>query len=170
MPETLAVSVSVHAGGAKARTAARGLDRWLSQVAPAKTRGHVGIAILSDRRIQSLNRQYRRKNTATDVLSFPVEERARPAASMPEDGYWGDIAIAAGVAARQARAEGHSLAVELRVLALHGLLHLLGYDHEVDKGRMARVEDRLRKRGGLPAAGLVARADRLAKAASKTRR
>ena len=170
MPGSLVVSVSVQAGGAKARAAAGGLDRWLSRVAPAKTRGHVGIAIVSDRRMQTLNRQYRRKNTATDVLSFPIEERARPASRMPGDGYWGDIAIAAGVAARQARAERHPLAVELRVLALHGLLHLLGYDHEVDKGRMARVEDRLRKRGGLTSAGLVARADRPAKAASKTRR
>jgi probable rRNA maturation factor len=97
------------------------------------------VAIVSDARIRALNRQYRRKDTATDVLSFPSEER----------GFLGDVVIASGVAARQARAAGHSLRTELRVLALHGLLHLLGYDHERDDGRMARLERRLRKRGGL---------------------
>ena len=64
-------------------------------------------------------------------------------------GYLGDVVIAAGVARRQAREAGHSLQTELRVLALHGLLHLLGYDHERDDGRMARLERRLRRQGGL---------------------
>jgi probable rRNA maturation factor len=80
------------------------------------------------------------------VLSFPSDER----------GYLGDVVIASGVAARQAREAGHPLATELRVLALHGLLHLLGYDHEHDDGRMARLERRLRKRGGL-GEGLIER-------------
>jgi len=97
------------------------------------------VAIVSDARVRALNRQYRRKDTATDVLSFPSDER----------GYLGDVVIAAGVAKRQAREAGHPLTTELRVLALHGLLHLLGYDHERDDGRMARLEQRLRKRGGL---------------------
>jgi probable rRNA maturation factor len=69
----------------------------------------------------------------------------------------GSIAIARGIARRQARAEGHSEAVELRVLALHGLLHLLGYDHEDDDGRMQRVERKLRRKGGLRE-GLIDRA------------
>jgi probable rRNA maturation factor len=71
----------------------------------------------------------------------------------------GDIVIASGVARRQAREAGHSYATELKVLALHGLLHLLGYDHHDpdDRGRMARLERRLRVRGGLPA-GLIERA------------
>jgi probable rRNA maturation factor len=99
----------------------------------------VTVAIVSDARVRALNRQYRKKDRATDVLSFPSEER----------GYLGDVVIAAGVAARQAREAGHSRATELRVLALHGLLHLLGYDHERDDGRMARLERRLRTRGGL---------------------
>jgi probable rRNA maturation factor len=99
----------------------------------------VTIAVVSDGRIRALNRRYRRKFRVTDVLSFPSEA----------PGYLGDIVIAAGVARRQARQAGHSLQTELRVLALHGLLHLLGYDHERDDGRMARIEARLRVRGGL---------------------
>jgi probable rRNA maturation factor len=93
-----------------------------------------------------LNRQFRGKDYATDVLSFPSEER----------GFLGDIVIAAGVAARQAREAGHPLPTELKVLSLHGLLHLLGYDHETDDGRMARAEARLRKKGRLPL-GLIER-------------
>jgi probable rRNA maturation factor len=165
MPGALAVSVIVEGGGSKARAAAAGLGRWLSRVAPARARGSVGIAIVTDRRMQRLNFQYRQTDRATDVLSFPSSEKE----GRPVDGFWGDLAIAAGVAARQARAEGHSLGVELRVLALHGLLHLLGYDHEVDKGLMGRVEERLRRRGGLPS-GLVARADEQPRATTRTRR
>jgi probable rRNA maturation factor len=100
----------------------------------------VTIALVPDARVRALNRRFRRKDRPTDVLSFPAEE--------PD--HLGDIVIAAGVARRQARHEGHSLRVEVRVLALHGLLHLLGYDHERDAGRMARVERRLRREGGLP--------------------
>ena len=118
---------------------APGLAAWLASVAPARARGTVTVAIVSDARVRALNRQYRKKDTPTDVLSFPARER----------GFLGDVVIASGVAARQAREAGHSLAIEVRVLALHGLLHLLGYDHERDDGRMARLERRLRKRGGL---------------------
>ena len=126
-----------------------GLARWLRRIAPRAARGEVGIAIVSDARMQTLNRAYRRKDKPTDVLSFPAEER----------GYLGDVVIAAGVATRQARDAGHSLQTELRVLALHGLLHLLGYDHETDEGRMARLERRLRSKGGLRE-GLIERAPR----------
>ena len=124
-----------------------GLANWLASVAPPRARGAITVAIVSDARVRSLNRQYRRKDTATDVLSFPSDER----------GQLGDVVIAAGVAKRQAREAGHPLTTELRVLALHGLLHLLGYDHERDDGRMARLEQRLRKRGGLRE-GLIERA------------
>ena len=118
---------------------APGLGGWLSSVAPARARGAVTVAVVSDARVRALNQRYRRKLRATDVLSFPSED----------PGYLGDIVIAAGVARRQARQAGHSIQTELRVLALHGLLHLLGYDHERDNGRMARIEARLRSRGGL---------------------
>ena len=89
--------------------------------------------------MRALNKRFRRTDKATDVLSFPAGER----------GELGDVIIAAGVARRQALAAGHSLQTELRVLALHGLLHLLGYDHETDDGRMLKVERRLRLKGGL---------------------
>jgi probable rRNA maturation factor len=119
---------------------------WLQAVAPAHARGHVTVALVADARVRALNRRFRATNAATDVLSFPAGE--------PDE--LGDVIIAAGVARRQARDAGHSLGTEVRVLALHGLLHLLGYDHETDAGRMARVEQRLRRRGGLPA-GLIER-------------
>ena len=126
-------------------TRAPGLGRWLASIAPARARGTMTIAIVPDGRVQQLNRRYRRKDAPTDVLSFPAS------ADSPSDEreYLGDVVIAAGVARRQAKQAGHSLQHELRVLALHGLLHLLGYDHERDAGRMARVEARLRRRGGL---------------------
>jgi len=167
-----------------------GLAAWLATVAPARARGTMTIAIVSDARVRALNRQYRRKDKATDVLSFPAFasglrrgrpasgsqlRRGRPASGSQlrrgrpafasglrrggpdERGHLGEVVIASGVAARQARAAGHSLGTELRVLALHGLLHLLGYDHERDDGRMARLERRLRSRGGLRE-GLIERA------------
>ena len=122
------------------------LARWLSTAAPVRTPSAVAVALVSDRRVRALNKQYRGKDYATDVLSFPAQESA----------FLGDIVIARGIARRQARAAGHSESTELRILALHGLLHLLGYDHEHDDGRMRRMESRLRRRSGLPA-GLIER-------------
>jgi probable rRNA maturation factor len=88
------------------------------------------------------------------VLSFPADADVRAT-----HGTLGDLVIARGVAARQAREAGHALSTELRVLALHGLLHLLGYDHETDDGTMRRVEARLRRKGGL-VSGLIERTGR----------
>jgi probable rRNA maturation factor len=132
-----------------------GLGRWLQATAPGRVRGEIAIALVSDGHIRTLNRRYRRKDAPTDVLSFPADPDV--AARAPR--LLGDIVIATGVARRQARALGHAYSVELRVLALHGLLHLLGYDHERpdDRGRMQRAEARLRRRGGLEQ-GLIARA------------
>jgi probable rRNA maturation factor len=118
---------------------ATGLAAWLRRVAPRRARGVVSIALVSDHRIRALNRTYRRKDDATDVLSFPSNEK----------GFLGDIAIAKGVAARQARDAQHSFLTELKVLALHGLLHLIGYDHERDRGEMSRVEQRLLAHAGI---------------------
>jgi probable rRNA maturation factor len=129
----------------------RGLGAWLQKAAPAAARGDVSIAVVSDRRMRALNRQFRGKDTATDVLSFPATHV--PGVSS----FLGDIVIASGVATRQAREAGHSVGTELKVLALHGLLHLMGYDHDTDDGTMARAEARLRKKAGLRE-GLIERA------------
>lgn len=120
-----------------------GLARWLRSIAPPRARGEVAVALVTDAHMRGLNRTYRRKDRPTDVLSFPSDA----------PGMLGDIVIARGVAERQAAEQGHRLQTELRILALHGLLHLIGYDHDhkEDGGRMGRAEERLRRKGGLPA-------------------
>lgn len=154
----LVVTVS----GRAVPAAARGLGAWLAGAAPRGARGTVDIALVSDPHMRRLNRTYRHIDKATDVLSFPADQlttgpSTRQAGTAgPGPGPLGDIAIALGVAARQAADQGHGLRTELRVLALHGLLHLLGYDHERDQGQMRRAENRLRRRAGLPS-GLIAR-------------
>jgi probable rRNA maturation factor len=151
----------------------RGLATWLRRVAPPSARGAVTIVLVSDPRMRALNRTYRGKDYATDVLSFGGDKsvgrkgriggkgrNARKRACLPIQPIppnLGDIVIARGAAKRQARAAGHAELDELRILALHGLLHLLGYDHERDNGRMRRVERRLRRMGGLRE-GLIERA------------
>jgi len=104
----------------------------------ARVKGEVDILISGNTRLRDLNRRFRHKNKSTDVLSFP-----RPSG--------GDIAISAQIALDNAHHYGHSLAVELKILVLHGMLHLAGYDHESDNGRMARAEARLRSQLKLPA-------------------
>jgi probable rRNA maturation factor len=132
-----------------------GLAAWLRRVAPRSARGELAVALVGDATVRALNRKYRGVDRATDVLSFPCDDG-------PDGGggrHLGDVVVARGVAARQARRAGHSLTTELKVLVLHGLLHLLGFDHESDTGDMARLEARLRRRGGLPA-GLLERGAR----------
>lgn len=154
--------IQVAVSDERGRRLSPGLSRWLAEVAPARARGTVSVAVVSDHRVRALNRRYRGVDRATDVLSFPAEDTLqgtrrtqRPAktknaiVSSVVNDFLGDIVIARGVARRQARAAGHDEATEIRVLALHGLLHLLGYDHERDAGAMARLERTLRKRGGL---------------------
>ena len=156
-PDSKRLSVSVTDGSGR-RVRDGGLGRWLESIAPVRARGEVAVALATDGRVRALNRQYRRRDQSTDVLAFPSDE---PRAPSTESRVLGDIIIATGVARRQAREAGHSEQTELRVLALHGLLHLLGYDHHdrADRGRMSRVEARLRSRGGLPA-GLIERTGR----------
>ena len=140
-------AVVVHGGGAPPlppRTAAafvRALARRLHVPHEGAT-----VAFVDDMMMRDLNARFRGKDRPTDVLSFPSGERD----------HLGDIAIATPTARRQARRSGHSAAREARRLLLHGFLHLLGYDHDADDGKMAKVEARLRKKAGLPK-GLIER-------------
>lgn len=117
-----------------------------------RLKGDVSLLLTTDRGIRNLNRRYRNQDKATDVLSFPAASDGFLGAA----GHAGDLAISMETAAKQAKDQGHSLSTELRVLMLHGLLHLAGYDHETDSGEMARKESRLRARLGLPL-GLIER-------------
>jgi probable rRNA maturation factor len=112
-------------------------------------RGKVNLLVTSSRELRSLNSRFRGKDMPTDVLSFP------PITNLPED-FSGDIAISADIAAANAKLLGHSAEEELKILVLHGMLHLAGYDHERDHGTMARKEQRLRRSLGLPV-GLIER-------------
>jgi len=103
--------------------------------------------ITGDTELRRLNRDFRGKDYATDVLSFPAAET----------GFLGDIAISLGRARAQAREFGHPVEQEVQILMLHGVLHLLGHDHETDSGAMARAEKRWRSKLGLPN-GLIERA------------
>ncbi len=140
----LRVSVSDGRGRPLRRPA---LTRWLVAVAPASTNGQLAIALVSDAKMRNLNRDFRGVDRPTDVLSFPADPPLHPVARANR--FLGDVVIASGVAQRQARTMGHGLQHELRRLALHGLLHVLGYDHEIDDGRMERFERRLLRKGGV---------------------
>lgn len=107
------------------------------------------VCFVSGREIRRLNAGYRRKPSATDVLSFPWKDGSLQGGAAKERefaAFLGDIVISPAVARRNARAEGHALAAEIRWLILHGVLHLLGYDHETDSGEMTELELSLRKR------------------------
>ena len=108
--------------------------------------GDVCVLITSDQEIRGLNRRHLRKDKPTDVLSFPSSLAS----------HAGDIAISADIAAANAAALGHSVEAELKILVLHGMLHLAGYDHENDRGEMEARELRLRRRFKLPL-GLIER-------------
>ncbi len=112
--------------------------------------GEVSVLLTTDRAIRRLNRIFRHKDKTTDVLSFP-------APAMPKN-IAGDLAISLDTAARQAAQFGHALEIEVKILLLHGLLHLAGFDHEVDSGDMAAREEVLRRRFRLPTA-LIARSE-----------
>ena len=143
-----------------------GLQRFLrSARGLVGLRGEVDVLLADDATLRRLNRQFRGKNKPTDVLSFPAAEDL--AAS-----HAGDLAVSLDTAARQAAEHGHALAAEVRVLLLHGLLHLAGMDHEQDAGEMRAREAELRRRLRLPA-GLIDRvqgAARVEEATAKARR
>jgi probable rRNA maturation factor len=114
--------------------------------------------ITGDAELRRLNREFRGKDYATDVLSFPNGSDGRTAGP-PQEAilpHIGDLAISVGRARAQAKEYGHSTEQEIRILMLHGLLHLIGMDHETDRGRMARAENRWRRELGLPN-GLIER-------------
>lgn len=126
--------------------------RFLARARKAvKLRGQVSVLLTTDEAQRSLNRRFRGKNKPTDVLSFPADPTAPGAEKIA-----GDLSISVPTARRQALQQGHSLSTEIKVLILHGVLHLAGYDHETDTGQMARHERRLRARLGLPG-GLIER-------------
>ena len=111
--------------------------------------GEVNVRIASDNEMRRLNRDFRGKDKPTDVLSFPASQNGK---RMPA----GDIAISADIARANAKALGHSFDEELKILLLHGLLHLAGHDHESDNGEMSRLEQSLRAKLKLPT-GLIER-------------
>lgn len=155
------------------RVALRPLQAFLSRVQGALGLHHkdVTICLVSDAEIARMNQVFRKKRGPTDVLSFPAEEWRRPVrvggaravkrgkvtrelkhneagqnGGSERNNYLGDIAISPATARRNAKREGRPLPAELEILILHGVLHLLGYDHETDQGQMERLEQRLRRR------------------------
>jgi probable rRNA maturation factor len=131
------------------------LRRFLDEVIRRVARGRsIACLITGDAEVRRLNRRFRGRNSTTDVLSFPSPGKNGPAGA--KNGVAGDLAISVDRARRQAAVRGHSLEDEVRILILHGALHLTGLDHENDAGRMARSEARWRRRLGLPT-GLIER-------------
>ena len=117
------------------------LERLIS-VQPPRQAHSVTVCLVSDRRMGELNRRYRQRVGATDVLSFLGDDEPDPEGRV----HLGDIVISVPTAARQARRRKHSLVRELKILLLHGYLHLLGHDHATDNGGMLRLEARLKRR------------------------
>ena len=131
---------------------ARTLARFLAEAqSVVRLKGEVTVLLTSDVAIRKLNRQFRNKNKTTDVLSFPAD-------GIGAEEIAGDLAISVPTALRQAIEQNHSLSIEIKVLILHGLLHLAGHDHESDTGQMARRERLLRAKLKLPQ-GLIERAN-----------
>jgi len=129
-----------------ARLTAAALERFLTRARRAvKLRGTVNVLVATSCELRMLNRRFRGLDKPTDVLSF---------APLPyhDSKFAGDLAVSADIAARNARLLGHPPDAEIKILVLHGLLHLAGYDHESDCGEMARQEERLRRQLGLPVA------------------
>ena len=126
------------------------LTRFVSRArGAAGLKGTVNVLVTSSAEMKALNRRFREKDKPTDVLSFPAERGVQKE-------FAGEIAISAEIATRNALELGHSPAEEVKILVLHGILHLRGYDHECDNGQMARREKQLRATLHLPL-GLIER-------------
>ena len=144
------------------RLSTRALESFLLRVRRELDlkQAQVTVCLVSDAEIAGMNQSFRKKRGPTDVLSFPAvklrqpsRSKRRPASvafsSAGNDASLGDIAIAPAVAKRNAKNFGRTLPAELKILILHGVLHLLGFDHEADHGEMDRTEKKLRRRLGL---------------------
>lgn len=119
-----------------------GLARFLARACTAaKLQGKVNVLVTSSPELRSLNRRFRGNDEPTDVLSFPP---------MWRNDFAGDIAISADIAVQNAQSLGHPAVQEIKILMVHGVLHLAGYDHDRDNGEMARKEEKLRRTLGLP--------------------
>lgn len=148
----IVIQPSIRERFARSAFTKRGLEKFLADAARSGgLKGAVSVLLADDKEIRRLNKRFRGKDKATDVLSFPAGDGIRGRVH-----FAGDLAISVETAAREADLRGHALDLELRVLLLHGILHLAGYDHEADSGEMARKENLLRKRLGLTQ-GLIAR-------------
>lgn len=149
------------------------LDRFVLRARRAVgLQGRANVLVTGSAAVRSLNRQFRSQNKATDVLSFPFAAtslRRRKEASVAAETMAGEIAISADIALQNAARLGHSPAQEVKILTLHGILHLAGFDHERDNGQMARKEAKLRRALRLPVA-LIERAQPEKKESSKHRR
>jgi probable rRNA maturation factor len=140
-----------------ARVARRPLELFLRRVWDelGLEGAEVTICLVSDAEIARMNAAFRGKKGPTDVLSFPAAEERRPLGikrgqrGAIKNRYLGDIAISPATARRNAKTYERTLGNEIRILMLHGVLHLLGYDHETDRGAMDRLERKLRLRLGL---------------------
>ena len=144
------------------RLSTRALESFLLRVRRELDlkQGQVTVCLVSDAEIAGMNQSFRKKHGPTDVLSFPAVKLRQPSrskrsplslasGSADSDASLGDIAIAPAVAKRNAKNFGRTLPAELKILILHGVLHLLGFDHEADRGEMDRTEKKLRRRLGL---------------------
>jgi probable rRNA maturation factor len=144
------------------RLSTRALESFLLRVRRELDlkQAQVTVCLVSDAEIAGMNQSFRKKQGPTDVLSFPAvtlrkpkRSRRLPVSFVPDsldrDASLGDIAIAPAVAKRNAKNYGRTLPAELKILILHGVLHLLGFDHEADRGEMDRTEKKLRRRLGL---------------------
>jgi probable rRNA maturation factor len=144
------------------RLSTRALESFLLRVRRELDlkQAQVTVCLVSDAEIAGMNESFRKKRGPTDVLSFPAVNLRQPSrskrrpvslasSSADSDASLGDIAIAPAVAKRNAKNFGRTLPVELKILILHGVLHLLGFDHEADHGEMDRTEKKLRRRLGL---------------------
>jgi probable rRNA maturation factor len=118
------------------------LERFVLRARRAiRLRGLVNVLVTNSSELRALNRRFRRADKATDVLSFPAQEVERGKVGHVA----GDVAISADIARENAARLGHSVGDEVKILSLHGILHLAGFDHERDNGEMARKESRLRR-------------------------